>query len=80
MKHGDSSEVFSFGVVVLEVLTGRLTSVENDNLYEKFIEEKTEELASAFDGRVMAACPAPPGTHTPEWQCSSFGQPLFGVP
>ena len=48
--YDNKSEAYSFGIVLLELITGEVQNGGRD-LYAVFIEDEDEELAEAFDGR-----------------------------
>lgn len=49
-KYGEKAEVFSFGIILLELLTGRVNCADQ-LLYDIFIEDHDEQLADALDLR-----------------------------
>jgi hypothetical protein len=50
-RYDAKSELFSFGMVVPEVLTGKLQKQADGDLYVHYIEEKKEDIAEAADER-----------------------------
>ncbi len=50
-KYGEKSEVFSFGVVLLELLTGKVQNDHSCNLVLVFHDYEQEDIAKALDGR-----------------------------
>ena len=45
-KFGDRSEVFAFGVTMLEVLTGKCNEDVDGGLYDFYIEEASEPIVA----------------------------------
>ena len=48
--YDEKSEAFSFGMLLIEVITGEIQNARRD-LYSVFIEEESEPLSDAFDSR-----------------------------
>ena len=63
-RFGDKSEVYSFGIVVLEVLTGHLNAAVDGGLYDRFFgeEEDIEELGVAAARPSSSRLPQPSST------------------
>ena len=58
-QYGDSSETFSFGIVLLETLVGKLTATFESSIYEHFLDphEQEEELTPAALDTRAGECP-----------------------
>ena len=54
---GEKSELFSFGIVLAELLTGKLQMQDGVNIYDEY-EDEEDDLRKALDAR-PGACPAP---------------------
>jgi len=57
-QYGDSSEVFSFGIVLLETLVGKVTSDFESSIYDYYIEDEEEDLTPESFDRRPGGCPA----------------------
>jgi hypothetical protein len=59
-QYGDSSETFSFGIVLLETLVGKVTAAFETSIYDYYMDpqEQEEELTPAVFDKRAGECPA----------------------